>query len=506
MRTRSRLFLCVVAPLAAGACAVGPRYQKPIVDTPAAYKEWKAAEPGDAALRGAWWQVFGDPQLSALEDQVSASNQNIATAMGNFLAARALVKQARTQYAPQITTAPSVTELHIPFAGATGPSTATSGSSAAAGATTAVASGTLTEFALPFDASWTPDLWGRVRNTVLVNVFGAQASAADLENIRLTLQAELAVDFYQLRAQDALQQLFDATVTAYRDSLEITQAQLRAGITSDETVAQAETQLEATEAQDTNLGILRAQNEHAIALLVGQPASVFSVPAAVVPLTPPTIPAGLPSALLERRPDIAAAERRMAQANAQVGVANAAFFPTVMLSAAGGFEATSIASWLAWPSRFWSVGPALAQTLFDAGLRRATVQQYQATFMATVATYRQTVLTAFEQVENNLAALRILSREIEQQDAAVASADRTLRLATARYRAGIDPYLNVITAQTTLLANQQAAVSLRAQQMTTSVQLIEALGGGWDTSQLPSPTDLSGPPVPATSSTGASQH
>ena len=341
---------------------------------------------------------------------------------------------------------------------------------------------------------------------MLVNVFGAQASAADLENIRLTMQAELAVDFYELRAQDALQQLFDATVTAYRDSLEITQAQLRAGITSDETVAQAETQLEATEAQDTNLGILRAQNEHAIALLVGQPASVFSVPAAVVPLTPPTIPAGVPSALLERRPDIAAAERRMAQANAQVGVANAAFFPTVMLSAAGGFEATSIASWLAWPSRFWSVGPALAQTLFDAGLRRATVQQYQATFMATVATYRQTVLTAFEQVENNLAALRILSREIEQQDAAVASADRSLRLATARYRAGIDPYLNVITAQTTLLANQQAAVSLRAQQMTTSVQLIEALGGGWDTSQLPSPTDLSRPPVPATSSTGASQH
>jgi NodT family efflux transporter outer membrane factor (OMF) lipoprotein len=508
MRTRSRLFLCFLVPLAAGACAVGPTYQKPIVDAPAAYKEWKAAEPGDAALRGSWWQVFGDPQLSALEDQVSGSNQNIATAMGNFLAARALVKQARAQYFPQITTTPSITTLHAPFAtGGTGSSAATSGSSAAAGATTAVASGTLTEFALPFDASWTPDLWGRVRNTVLVNVFGAQASAADLENIRLTMQAELAVDFYELRAQDALQQLFDATVTAYRDSLEITQAQLRAGITSDETVAQAETQLEATEAQDTNLGILRAQNEHAIALLVGQPASVFSVPAAVVPLTPPTIPAGVPSTLLERRPDIAAAERRMAQANAQIGVANAAFFPTVMLSAAGGFEATSIASWLAWPSRFWSVGPALAQTLFDAGLRRATVQQYQATFMATVATYRQTVLTAFEQVENNLAALRILSREIEQQDAAVASADRTLRLATARYRAGIDPYLNVITAQTTLLANQQAAVSLRAQQMTASVQLIEALGGGWDTSQLPSPTDLSSPrPAPATSSAGESQH
>ena len=499
-RTRWRLLLFLVATLALGACVVGPKYQKPLMEPPAAYKEWKAAEPGDATLRGAWWQVFGDPQLSALEDQVSASNQNIATAMANFLAARAIVKQARSQYFPQVTTTPSVTALHAQFA--TG-STATSGSSGAASATTSVVSGTLAEFALPFDASWTPDVWGRVRNSVLVNVFGAQASAADLENIRLTMQAELAVDFYELRAQDALTQLFDATVSAYRDSLEIAQAQFQAGIASDETVAQAETQLEATEAQDANLGILRAQDEHAIALLLGQPAPVFSLPAAVVPLTPPTIPVGLPSALLERRPDVAAAERRMAQANAQIGVATAAFFPTVMLSAAGGFEATSIASWLAWPSRFWSLGPALAQTLFDAGLRRATVQQYQATFVATVATYRQTVLTAFEQVENDLAALRILSQEIGQQDAAVASADRSLRIATARYRAGIDPYLNVITAQTTLLANQQAAVNLRAQQMTTSVQLIEALGGGWDASQLPSPIDLATGPVPATSSTSA---
>jgi len=448
--------------------------------------------------------VFGDPRLGTLEAQVNASNQNIATAMANFLTARALVKQARSQYYPQITTTPSITALHAPFATSpAGPATATSGSSGAASPTTSVVSGTLAEFALPFDASWTPDVWGRTRNTLLVNVFGAQATAADLENIRLTMQAELAVDFYELRTQDALKQLFDATVSAYRDSLEITQAQFQAGIASDETVAQAETQLEATEAQDTNIGILRAQDEHAIALLVGQPASVFSLPAEVAPLTPPTIPVGVPSALLERRPDIAGAERRMAQANAQIGVATAAFFPTVMLSATGGFEATSIASWLAWPSRFWSVGPALAQTLFDAGLRRATVQQYQATFLATVATYRQTVLTAFEQVENNLATLRILSQEIEQQDAAVASADRSLRSATARYRAGIDPYLNVITAQTTLLANQQAALNLRAQQMTASVQLIEALGGGWDTSQLPSPADLVTEPVPATTSSSS---
>jgi NodT family efflux transporter outer membrane factor (OMF) lipoprotein len=515
MRFRSRLLLCLVGPLAFGSCVVGPKYQRPVVETPAQYKEWKAAEPGDGAPRGAWWETFGDPQLNALEDQVNASNQNIATAMANLLVARSLVKQARTQYFPQIAAAPSATALHVPFTtGATGvtgsPTTAASGSSAvgssaATTATSSLASGTLTEYALPFDASWTPDLWGRVRKTVLVNVFGAQAAAADLENIRLTLQAELAVDFYEVRAQDALQQLFDATVRAYRDSLEITQAQLQAGITSDETVAQAETQLEATEAQNTNLGILRAQDEHAIALLVGQAASSFSLPAAVVPLTPPAIPVGLPSALLERRPDIAGAERRMAQANAQIGVASAAFFPTVTLSASGGFEAISLASWLAWPSRFWSVGPALAETLFDAGLRRATVQQYQAAFEGTVATYRQTVLTAFEQVENTLAALRILSREIEQQDAAVTSADRSLRIATARYRAGIDPYLNVVTAQTTLLANQQAAVNLRAQQMTASVQLIEALGGGWEASQLPTPADLTSRPIRAASATSPSQ-
>jgi NodT family efflux transporter outer membrane factor (OMF) lipoprotein len=496
---------CLCGPLLAGACAVAPKYVKPPVATPAAYGEWKPAQPSDDSIRGQWWELFGDPQLNTLEEQLSVSNQNIAGAMANFVVARTLVKQARSQLMPTVTVAPSITALYVPFAGsaAAAPAAGTSVSSAASAASTALTSGTLAEFALPFDASWTPDVWGRLRGTVLANVLGAQASAADLENVRLMMQAELAVDFYQLRAQDALKQLFDATVSAYRESLEITQVQFRAGIASDETVAQAETQLETTEAQDTNLGILRAQSLHAIALLVGQPASGFSLPAASLTLTPPEIPVGVPSALLERRPDVAAAERRVAQANAQVGVASAAFFPTVMLSASGGFEATSLASWLAWPSRFWSVGPALAETLFDAGLRRATVQQYQAAFAASVASYRQTVLTAFEQVENNLVALRLLSEELAQQEAAAASADRSLRLATARYRAGIDPYLNVITAQTILLTNQQAAVNLRAQQMTTSVQLIEALGGGWEASRLPSPTDLTTGPIPAASASAA---
>ena len=280
--------------------------------------------------------------------------------------------------------------------------------------------------------------------------------------------------------------------TSYRDSLDIARVQLQAGIVSDEAVAQAETQLKATEAQDTNLEIARAQFEHAIAVLLGQPASTFSVPAEATVVTPPAIPVGLPAQLLERRPDVASAERRMAQANAQIGIATAAFFPNVTLTAGAGFESTSFLDWLTWPSRFWSVGPALAQTLFDAGLRRATVEQYQASFNQAVASYRGTVLTAFQQVEDNLAALRILAREIQQQDTAVESAARNLRIATARYRAGIDPYLNVITAQTTLLSNQQTAVALRRQQMTASVQLVEALGGSWNASDLPSATQVAG--------------
>ena len=348
-----------------------------------------------------------------------------------------------------------------------------------------------TDYSLPFDASWVPDFWGRVRNTFLENASAAQASAADLENVRLTAQAEVAVNYFEIRAQDALKELFNQTVAAYQDSLELTQIQFNAGIASDEAVAQAETQLEATQAQDTNLGIARAQFEHAMALLVGQPASAFSLPEAPLRANPPAIPFGVPSEVLERRPDVASAERLMAQGNAQIGLATTAYYPTVTLSAAAGFSNVSPATWFTWPSRFWSAGPALAETLFDAGLRRATVQQYRASYDRSVANYRETVLTAFQQVEDNLAALRILSQEIKQQDTAVTSAQRNLQLAMQRYQAGIDPYLNVITAQTTLLTNQQAAVNLRRDQMTASVQLIEALGGGWDAGQLPSMKEVS---------------
>jgi NodT family efflux transporter outer membrane factor (OMF) lipoprotein len=347
-----------------------------------------------------------------------------------------------------------------------------------------------TDYSLPFDASWEPDFWGRVRNTVKSNIYAAQASAADLENVRLTDQAELAVDYYELRAQDSLKEVFDSTVAAYQDTLDLAESQYKTGLTSEEAVAQAEAQLRAAQAQDTNLGILRAQYEHAIAVLIGQPASTFSLRANALAAPPPPIPVGVPSELLERRPDIAAAERSVAQANAQIGVAKAAYYPTVQLSAGGGLGASSITDWFTWPSRFWSVGPSLAETLFDAGLRKATMQQYRAMYDQTVANYRQTVLTAFQQVEDNLASLRILSQDIDQQNAAIDAATRSLQEATVRYKTGLDPYLNVIVAQTTLLNDQQTGVTFRMDQMVSAVGLIKALGGGWNVLAIPSPKEV----------------
>ena len=484
--------MCLAATscLLAG-CTVGPKYHAPTADTPAAYKEltpadykntegWKVAQPKDDALRGKWWEIFGDPQLNALEEKVNVWNQNIAAAAASFFAARALVKEARSQLFPTVTTNPAITVQR--------PS-ATSSTSKAEGSTSS-AVGTFTDYTLPFDATWQPDLFGRIRNTIKSAANGAQASAADLENTRLTVQADVAVDYFQLRGQDALKQLLDSTVVAFQQSLDLTRALYETGIGTDEAVAEAETQLEATQAQDAALGIQRAQFEHAIAMLTGQPASTFSIPIEPLKSSPPAIPFGVPSQLLERRPDIAEAERLVAQANAQIGIARAAYFPTVTLSAAAGMASTAIASWFTWPSRFFSIGPAAAETIFDAGLRRATVEQFRAQYDETVANYRQTVLTAFQQVEDNLASLRILSVEIQYQDTAVKSAEKTLAIAQDRYKLGIDPYLNVLTAQTALLSNQETAVNLRIQQMTASGGLIEALGGGWNASQLPSPAQL----------------
>ncbi len=487
VRKSSALASCL---LLAG-CNVGPKYNRPPVATPPAYKEltpadypntdgWKVAQPKDDALRGKWWEIFGDAELNALEEKVNVSNQTIAAAAANFFAARALVKEARSQYFPVVTTNPAITVQR--------PSATVNPGKASGSATTPV--GTYTEYDLPFDATWQPDLFGRIRNTVNSAAAAAQISAADLENTRLTVQADLAADYFQLRGEDALKQLLDATVVSYRQTLDLTKALYETGIDSNEDVSEAETQLESTQAQDDAVGIQRAQFEHAIALLVGQPASAFSLPVVSLSTPPPGIPIGVPSQLLERRPDIAAAERTMAQANAQIGIAKTAYYPTVILSAATGLESTSIASWFTWPSRFFSVGPALSETIFDAGLRHATLEQFRDQYDAAVAGYRQTVLTAFQQVEDDLAALRILSVEIQHQDTAVQSAQKTLAIAQDRYKLGIDPYLNVLTAQNTLLSNQQTAVNLRVQQMTASGGLIEALGGGWNASEIPSPAQL----------------
>jgi NodT family efflux transporter outer membrane factor (OMF) lipoprotein len=474
-------------------CSIGPEYARPPVQSAPAYKElpqpadsasnlWRTAQPSDAASRGKWWKAFNDPQLDELEEKANASNQQIAAATDNFLAARALVRQARSQYFPTLTTNPSVIRER--------PSPAQFSELQTGGSSSGIAVQTFTGYSLPFDASWEPDFWGRIRNSVKASTYAAQASAADLENVRLGVQAELAVDYYELRAQDSMKELLDSTVEAYQAAFELTRSQYRAGLTSDEAVAQAEAQLKAAQAQDTNLGILRAQYEHAIAVLIGQSPSTFSLPVDDREPELPAVPVGIPSELLERRPDIASAERAVAQANAEIGVAKAAYYPQILLSAAGGFGNSSALSWLTWPSRFWSVGPSLAETIIDAGLRKATVQQYRAVYDQTVANYRQTVLTAFQQVEDNLASLRILQQDIDQQNAATEAATRALQEATVRYKAGLDPYMNVIAAQTALLNAQQTAVTFRMERKVAEVQLIKALGGGWNASQIPSSKNL----------------
>ena len=486
LHLRTSILLTAISCLLT-ACMVGPTYQRPTAATPAAFKEltpadfkdtegWKVAQPKDDALRGKWWEIFNDPLLNELEEKVNISNQNIAAAAASFFAARALVKEARSQLFPTVTTSPSINVQRL--------------SSNTTGGSSSSNNGIIKNFLLPFDVIWQPDLFGRIRNTIRSAAYGAQANAADLENIRLTIQADVAADYFQLRGQDALKQLLDSTVVDYQLFLNLTRALYETGIDSDEAVAQAETQLETTLAQDAALGIQRAQFEHAIAMLTGQPASTFSISIGQFNSSPPAIPIGVPSQLLERRPDIAAAERLVAQANAQIGIAKAAYFPTITLSASAGLESYLFATWFTWPSRFFALGPAATETLFDAGLRKATVEQFNSQYDETVANYRQSVLTAFQQVEDNLVSLRILSNEISHQDAAVKSAERTYALAENRYNLGIDPYLNVVTAQAALLSNQETAVTLRIQQITASVGLILALGGGWDTSQLPSPSHL----------------
>jgi NodT family efflux transporter outer membrane factor (OMF) lipoprotein len=478
-------------------CDPAPKYAKPPAPTPTAFKEappeykegngWKLAQPGDDKIRGKWWEIYNDPDLNALEEQVQISNQTIRAAEANFRSARALVVSARSNLFPTVTSSPSYSNSSSSQTSRVGTVTGSGGS--AAGSVSGPRN-IVNEFVLPVEATYTVDLWHRVRNTIAANAYLAEASAADVATAQLSTQAELASDYFQVRALDAQRRILDDTVASYRQSLELTRTLFNTGIDSDEDVAQAQTQLDTATAQATDLGVARAQFEHAIAILIGTPPANFSLPIAPFHPNPPEIPVAVPSALLERRPDIAAAERTIAAANAEIGVAKAAYYPNLSLSASTGFQTTSFTQWFNWPSRFWSVGPDLAQTIFSAGALRAATEQAQAQYDGSVANYRQTVLTAFQAVEDNLSSLRILSDESGQVRTAVGSASHFLDLALTRYKAGVDSYLNVITAQTTVLTNRETEVQVQLRQMTASVSLIMALGGGWDPAQIPQMKDL----------------
>lgn len=457
--------------LLANACMVGPKYQRPAAPAPVAFKEappagWKEAQPNDA-LRGKWWEIYHDPRLNALEEQVAISNQNVLAAAAQFEAAKASVRVARAGQFPTVTAAPSVTGARTGASGAKG------------------------LYTLPIDlVAYQVDIWGAIRRGVAANSAVAQASAAQLENARLLYQAELAADYFQIQGLDASRQLLEATVKSYEQYVQLTQDRFDGGVASKGDVALAQTQLETVRAQTVELGVERAQFEHAIAVLTGKPPSDLSIPATPNQAPPPVSTIGIPSALLERRPDVAAAERQVAFANEQIGIATAALYPSLTIGAAAGLQSSVLGDLFTWPSRFWSVGPQLAQTLFDTGRRRAQIRVTQATYDATAADYRQTVLTALQQVEDSLAQLRILAEEALITDRAVAAAQQSLEISTIQYRGGLANYLQVITAQTSALQNQRTAVDLLTRRMVASVSLIQALGGGWDASQLPSSQDV----------------
>ncbi len=488
-------------------CRVGPKYAPPaaLAPTVPAYQSalatnaanvaddgsvWTPAVPSDAMLRGKWWTVFGDPELNALEDQLELDNQTIKQQFQLFLEARTLIREARAQLFPAASIGPSFNRSRSSgnlrnASTVSGTGVANSGNGTT-GTTIVTNSGSQsTLWNAPLDISWQPDLWGRIRNTIRADEYSAQVSAADLESQRLTEEAALAEAFFELRGEDALQAVVNGIVKADEDSLKLTQAQYETGIADRQGVVQAETTLQSAQAQAIAIAAPRATYEHAIATLVGRPASGFHVPVRAMTAAPPPVPIGVPSALLERRPDVAAAERTMAAANATIGVATAAYYPTLTLTANGGFESSTFTRWFNYPSRFWSAGPSFSQPVYDAGLRRSTVHQYIAAYNADVAAYQQTVLTAFQQVEDYLTEVRITSEEIVKQKQATASAQEYLNLALDRYRTGLDPYLNVITAQNTLLADQQTLNLTQINLMTYSVQLVQALGGGWERQDLP---------------------
>ncbi len=503
-RNLGSLLLCLLALIFMTGCLLGPKYHAPKPPAAAApnYKEstvnfqnapgWKVANPQEAMLRGKWWEVFKDPELNALEDQVNINNQNIKEYFENLMTARAEIREARAQYWPTVTTSPSFQRSRASGTlnntyNTTAPATGANGQATASGQQSTI-------WSFPIDISWVPDLWGKIRNEVREAQYASQVSAADLANEELTEQASLAEYYFEIRGQDALQKILDATVQADQKALEVTQAAYDTGVDDYISVVEAQSTLESAQSQAINVKVARAQYEHAIAVLVGKVATDFSIPVRPELTAPPPIPTGVPSELLQRRPDVAAAERTLAEANATIGIGYGAFFPQLTLSASGGVESSAFTKWFTWPSRFWSIGPSFSQTIFNGGLYRAELNQYIATYNADVASYRQTALTAFQQVEDYLAAVRLYSQQIERQQEAVKHAQEFLKLEMARYETGVDPYVDVVTAQTTLLSDQQTLATIQVEEMTSAVSLIEALGGGWDQSQLPTPSQLTQPP------------
>ena len=469
-----RIVLFSIFSLFAFGCAVGPKYVKPTVRIPAAYKEsanWKKAQPQDEIIRGEWWKIFNDPRLDALEAEVNISNQNIAQAEAQYAQSYALVQAARSSFFPTLGATASYTRSHNSSGNNSGSSSSNSSNSKYA----------VSNNLLSADVNWELDLWGRIRRTMEANSANAQASKADLENARLSAQAQVAQDYFQLCSLDAQKKLLDDTDIIYQKFLNLTQNRYASGVAAQSDVLQAQTQLEMIEAQSIDIGVQRSQLEHAMAVALGKPASDFSIGPLTLPATVPSIPAGFPSEMLERRPDIAAAERTVAAANAQIGVAESAYFPTLTLGASGSYESSNLANLFSSPNPLWSLGPVLAETIFDAGLRRAQTAQAKAVYDADVASYRQTVLTAFQQVEDNLAALRILEQEKHVQDSALKDAWKTVELETNQYKAGTASALDVITTQAIALTDEKAVVTILGERMNACVLLIQYLGGGWKT-------------------------
>jgi NodT family efflux transporter outer membrane factor (OMF) lipoprotein len=469
-------------------CRVGPPYHAPAPPTVAAanYKEstvnfqdadgWKVASPQDAMIRGNWWETFNEPELNDLENQLNVNNQNIKVSFQNFMEARAVIAEARAQYWPTVTANPAWNR-----------SRSSSNLQHSSQANTGQSS---TLWSAPIEVSWTPDFWGKIRNEVREAQYTAQASAADLELEKLTEQASLAEYYFEIRGQDMLQKILNDTVDADKKALDAAQGAFDAGTGDYISVVEAKATLQSAQSSAVNVALSRAQYEHAIAMLIGKIATDFSIPVKPMIYQAPAIPTGVPSQLAERRPDIAAAERTLAAANATIGIGYGAFFPQVTISAEAGFESSTLKHLFDWPSRFWSVGPSAAQTIFDGGLYRAELHQYEATYNGDLATYRQTVLTAFQQVEDAMAATRVYSQQILRQQEAVKSSQEFLDLEMQRYNTGVDPYVDVVTAQTSLLGNQEGLNSLQVEEMLSAVQLVQALGGGWDRSQLPTPAQV----------------